>query len=164
MYSRNLSKNTVRASPSYASSTPKYTDLLASQHGGESRFRYSIPPGYDGNRFSRTQPMPETDTKHHTAPPTDQSEPLRKEADILPFPLEQRKGEPEHNALPVEVKTEHEDNLPVPSDPLGSLISALKSRVSSDDLLLIVIILMLAAEGENAEITILLLSLLLLVK
>lgn len=162
MYSRNLAKNTVRASPSYTAS-PKYSDLLYAQRSAadENRYRYNIPPGYDGNRFSRNQPSEDTDTKRHPVPRKD-PEP---DWQALPEAVDAAEESSEDKEVSVvEANRTPPEPHPVPADPLGSFISAVKDRVTGEDLLLVVIILMLALEGENAEITILLLSLLLLIK
>lgn len=157
MYSRNLGKNAVRASPSYTVS--HHTDLFSPYpKEDESRYRYNLPAKYDGSRFSRTTQNPPPELKHHTAPigETNQSSPRTNPQ--MEAPHEEAS---EENDLPQSIEPS-----PTCSDahPLSHLIAALKEHVSGEDLLLIVIILMLAAEGENAELTILLLSLLLLVK
>ncbi len=165
MYSRNLGKNTVRASPTYNASPPSYHGHSPS---GESRYPYTIPPGYDGNRFSRrpdetSRHLGETEVKHHTAP-VNEGQPYPVQRESPSFTSENEEAEEVSSVVSLPREEETKETRSLTNDPLGALISSLKHRVSSDDLLLIVIILMLAAEGENAELTILLLSLLLLVK
>jgi len=166
MYSRNLSKSTVRASPSYVSA--KYGDPFSqSRQTNDNSYRYHIPPGYVGSRFSQIPDHSETEPKHHAASQLPERElPIRDPKPSLPAP------EPEQNIPKVPAcredvlpeKTEATTPVQTDTDPLGTFIRAIRDRVSGEDLLLIVIILMLAAEGENAEITILLLALLLLIK
>lgn len=153
MYSRNLAKNPVRASPTSASAL--YNGTFQSGPQDENRYRFNLPPKYDGNRFSPSSPSVEPEPKHHTAPPLSQ---MPKEGEKIVC-TESSHEEAKHQVLP-----NHPCPIPGESNSLGNLISALKEHVSGDDLLLIVIILMLAAEGENSELTILLLALLLLVK
>lgn len=188
MYSRNLGKGAVRASSSYT--LPKYNELTSTP-ADENRYRYNIPPGYDGSRFSRRElAEDEMDMKRHTASSV--------ETVSTPEPAEEKAAEPEFSDtdadtdadigtedipdetepdeakntfseqtsetrnLPKEYRTA--GNLSGTLETVSSFVSMLKDRISGDDLLLIVIILMLAIDGEDAEITILLLTLLLLVK
>lgn len=166
MYSRNLSKSTVRASPSYVSA--KYGDPFSqSRQTNDNSYRYHIPPGYVGSRFSQIPDHSETEPKHHAAPPLPERDfPSPEPRASLPSTetVQSTAEVPAYREDVLPSKTE--DSIPEHADtePLGSFIRAIRDRVSGEDLLLIVIILMLAAEGENAEITILLLALLLLIK
>ena len=171
MYARNLERKSVRASPSHTSSIPKYSDLLRNQNtADENSYRYRIPPGYDGNRFSRYSPEP--DTKHHTADQGDveiTENRLEKRSRPLP-PIDESEG-----FLPRSSESNTEDmgsesaciqkaEPSPPADTLTSFLASLKDRIEGEDILLVVIILILASGGENAEVTLLLLSILLLVK
>lgn len=157
MYSRNLAKSSVRASPSFSLSGQ---DRLFSPNNREheNQYRYHIPAGYDGSRFSRAVQQTEPEPKRHIAdrlPESDRGECVTGEIG---------NGEQEKELCPVPHGDGDTAEPPTENHSLSHLIGALKEHVSGEDLLLIVIILMLAAEGENAELTILLLSLLLLVK
>ena len=181
MYARNLGKSGVRASP-----LPKYSEYLTSgQPKDENSYRYHIPPGYVGSRFSNSSSAEnDMEVKRHTAPSDTRNRPVTaavtpenrqdtllqdtgtetvpeewdepEESDVLPVPADEKyvRGK--------EDRTEqHPSGLP---DTINGLFNVLKDRVSGEDILLIVIILTLALAGEDAEITILLLSLLLLIK
>ncbi|MBE6599335.1 MAG: hypothetical protein E7638_07840 [Ruminococcaceae bacterium] len=169
MYARGINKQTVRASPSFRGGNvfPVYpSDRDESSYGAH------LPPRYDGSRFSRA--APETETKHHQPTIYERGDETGSD-DVYPSSTEmdadvREQQDDEGTArqdndceeLPCPLPPEEKD-CPKPS-PLGDLMGSLRDRVSGEDLLLIVIILTLALEGENAEITILLLSLLLLVK
>lgn len=150
MYSRNTGRNTVRASPSYTGAGRR----IPAANG---QIPCRIPPGYNGNLFSGglhdavsgKDTVP--DIKHHTAPPL----PIIPEADS-----EERTAE--EDELPTAVHETPDIQAPSP-DPVNSFITALKDRVSGDDLLLIVIILLLASEGEKSELILFILTVLLLV-
>ncbi len=167
MYARNLERKSVRASPSYTSSVPKYSDLLRNQNAAdENNYRYHIPPGYDGNRFSRYSLEP--DTKHHTAEQgeTEISDnrnrplpPIHESEGFLP-----RSSESNTEDRGTETACIQKAEPSPPADTLTSFLASLKDRIEGEDILLVVIILILASGGENAEVTLLLLSILLLVK
>ncbi len=177
---------------SYHGSLPTGTVRLTVANGGreseeESRYGTRLPPGYDGSRFSRrpkesgesrpeSEPVMEGKYHNPTVALSGTSQALEDDlevdrADFAGDPADQppeiedaaegeisEKTDSSFDNLPVEVPT------PAGGDSLHSFLQLIKDRVSGEDLLLVVLILFLAVDGEDAELSILLLALLLLVK
>ncbi len=166
MYARNLSRSHVRASPSF----PPPTEVR-----DENSYRQHIPPGYTGNRFR--EPAPETATKHH--PPSHKDTPVPESpytgtteaeaGDAWAEPWEKEEGAPSEEEKGAVVPADSGRSASVTTKDSGAaaiteFFHTLRDRVTWEDLLLVCLILTLALEGEDAEGTILLLALLLLIK
>lgn len=241
MYSRNLGRSGSRPTLGGGNGGGWSDELPSVQRAEENRYGRKIPPGYDGNRFSRQRtgersggvPIAEPETKRHSAQRnavqaeeegqqygestsfdasfdesfdannddvdssfdgrafdgrtfdgrfdsflpgegvTEEEAPGKEEEE------KDQQGTRESGALanPREPETGQESALASrgtppaekgkkegAADALSGLVSLIRERVSGDDVLLLLLILLLAAEGEDAEVAILFLALLLLIK